>query len=274
MYHKSLHIKLSSIVFLALLAVTLQAAFSPSATALAANQAKVGKVLITAHATQLYSPDPEIQKSWEAAAARYTGLANHLSAAAIAAGSNAQALETDAARWTAMGLAYPTTSAKQWQAGWAAGTTKLSDTVMKDISAVRRATVGFHDVEKAIAAGYLPTETCVAEPGVGAMGYHYVNPALIMDPAIVLEQPEVLLYAQVYGKLRLVGVEYFLPIGAPDAPIPAVPPPAPVLFERNFDGPMDAHEPGQPPHYDFHVWLWQANPLGMFFPLNSSITCN
>jgi hypothetical protein len=105
------------------------------------------------------------------------------------------------------------------------------------------------------------------------MGFHYVNPQRAMDPAIDLTAPEILLYASVNGNLKLVGVEYFYGVGAPDAPVPNPAPPAPVLFGLPFDGPMLGHEPGMPPHYDLHVWVWQANPSGIFAPFNPNVSC-
>jgi hypothetical protein len=145
----------------------------------------------------------------------------------------------------------------------------------RDLAAVRAATAPFHEVEAALAAGYVavPVEHCVAVPGVGGMGMHYINMDLVMDPAIDLTRPEVLLYEPTADGPRLVGVEYFYAIGAPDAPIPVPAPPAPVLFGRNFDGPMLGHEPGMPPHYDLHVWVWRNNPDGMFAPYNPNVSC-
>ncbi len=154
-----------------------------------------------------------------------------------------------------------------------ASTTALDSTIQKDLALVRQATEKFHDVDAAIAAGYVATPSCVSAPGVGTMGFHYINPGLAMDPAINLTQPELLLYIPSGNKLKLVAVEYFMGIGAPDAPIPANPPPAPVLFGRAFDGPMLGHEPGMPPHYDLHVWLWQANPDGVFAQFNPNLSC-
>lgn len=144
---------------------------------------------------------------------------------------------------------------------------------LKDLATVRQATAKYQNVDAAIAAGYVPTPACVAVPGVGGMGYHYINFGLAMDPAISLTAPEVLLYAPSGDGLRLVGVEYFLALGAPGDPIPPNPPAAPVLFGRTFDGPMLGHEPDMPPHYDLHVWIWQPNPMGMFTPLNPSVNC-
>jgi len=156
---------------------------------------------------------------------------------------------------------------------FAADTRVTDKEILKDLAAVRRATEKFHDVDKAIAAGYVATPTCTFAPGIGGMGYHYINFSLVMDPAINLTSPEVLLYEETGNGLKLVGVEYFLPIGAPDAPIPNPAPPAPVLFGRAFDGPMLGHEAGMPPHYDLHVWVWQANPDGMFAQFNPNVIC-
>jgi hypothetical protein len=144
--------------------------------------------------------------------------------------------------------------------------------VLQDLANVRQATARYHDVNVAIAEGYLPTEHCIASPA-GGMGYHYVNPTLARDSQIILTAPEILLYALVDGELKLVAVEYFKGIGAPDAPVPSPAPPSPILFGRTFDGPMLGHEPGMPPHYDLHVWVWQANPAGIFAPFNSNVSC-
>ena len=146
-------------------------------------------------------------------------------------------------------------------------------TVLKDLARVRRATAKYHDVNVALADGFIQTPACVQEPGLGGMGIHFINPARLMDPAINLLEPEILLYVQTEAGMKLVAVEYFYGIGAPNSPIPNPAPPAPIIFGRPLDGPMDAHEPGQPPHYDLHVWVWQANPAGMFAPFNPNVEC-
>jgi hypothetical protein len=77
------------------------------------------------------------------------------------------------------------------------------------------ATARFHDLDKAIEAGYsfrLPQvsgKTCVTEPGEGAMGVHMVNLGLVVDPSIDADEPEVLVYEpRNDGTLKLVAVEY------------------------------------------------------------------
>jgi hypothetical protein len=144
---------------------------------------------------------------------------------------------------------------------------------LQDLAMVRRATAKYHDVDVALADGFVSTVECAEEPGQGAMGVHYINPGRIMDPSLDPAEPEVLLYMPTADGPRLVGVEYLLALGPPDAPVPDPAPPAPSLFGQTFDGPMPGHEAGQPPHYDLHVWLWQANPVGTFFPWNPNLSC-
>lgn len=139
---------------------------------------------------------------------------------------------------------------------------------LKDLAAVRKATAKYHDVNLAIKDGYEPTAMCTAMPGEGGMGYHYINMGLVIQDGVELTKPEVLLYADSDEGLKLIGVEYFVPL-------PSMAPlnPAPALFGRDFDGPMPGHDENMPPHYDLHVWAWQANPLGIFAPFNPNVTC-
>jgi hypothetical protein len=45
------------------------------------------------------------------------------------------------------------------------------------------------------------------------------------------------------------------------------------LFGEPFDGPMEGHVPGQPVHYDIHVWAWWPNPAGELAQFNPTVTC-
>src|SRR5690242_13024253 len=63
------------------------------------------------------------------------------------------------------------------------------------VAAARRATVQFHDVNAAVAAGYIKVSDCTENPGVGGMGYHYMNPAYASDGQIIADKPDLLLYA-------------------------------------------------------------------------------
>ena len=161
-------------------------------------------------------------------------------------------------------------------AGVAYAATGTSDPqVLQDLAKVRQVTAKYHDVNVALADGFVPTPDCVQLPD-GGMGIHYINPARLMDPAVNILEPEILLYVESGDSLKLLGVEYFYGIGAPGSELKDVPqpyPPSPIVFGRPLDGPMEKHEPDQPPHYDLHVWLWKGNPSGIFAPFNPNVSC-
>jgi hypothetical protein len=150
--------------------------------------------------------------------------------------------------------------------------------ILRDLAKVRQVTAKYHDVNAALTDGFIrtPEAECVLDPQLGGMGIHFINPARLMDPAVNILEPEILLYVESGNGLKLLGVEYWFSIGAPGSELKDVPqpyPPSPIIFGRPLDGPMEKHEPDQPPHYDLHVWLWQANPSGIFAPFNPNVSC-
>jgi hypothetical protein len=136
---------------------------------------------------------------------------------------------------------------------------------------IREATSRYRDLDVAIADGYLSTDVCAAEPELGGMGYHYVNPALAADFVIDPTRPEALLYAPGRnGQLRLVAVEYVMDDADGDL---STDDDRPSLFGHPFDGPMEGHELGQPVHYDIHAWVWKHNPAGELAQFNPTVRC-
>lgn len=136
------------------------------------------------------------------------------------------------------------------------------------LSVVRQVTAKYHDVDAALAAGYVPAGGCVASPA-GTMGVHYLNPSLMSGP-VDLRRPPILLYVPGDDGPRLVGVEYFKAdadqdLGTDDG--------RPSLLGQAFDGPMEGHGGGMPRHYDLHVWAWKHNPAGMFAEFNPAVSC-
>lgn len=139
-----------------------------------------------------------------------------------------------------------------------------------ELAQVQMATARYLWEPNAIADGYIRAgdDECVAVPGLGGMGFHYVNPQRLgrLDPT----RPDILLYAPgPHGRRELVAVEYFSADEEPgtDADRPS-------LFGQAFDGPMPGHTPRMPVHYDLHVWLWRHNPAGMFAPFNPNVSCS
>lgn len=145
------------------------------------------------------------------------------------------------------------------------------DPVQQLLDQIRTSTEAYRDVASAASAGYQEASPCVASPD-GAMGFHYMNAPLVdatVEPAV----PELLLYEPTSGGgLRLVGVEYMVVAPEWDASHDA----PPALAGQPFDdhrAEEDRH--GIPfPHYDLHVWAWEANPSGTFVPFNPSVSCD
>ena len=126
---------------------------------------------------------------------------------------------------------------------------------------VRRATARFHSTSQAIAAGYEADEHCVSVPGLGGMGFHWVNPSLV-DPVFDPLKPEAILYAPgPVGKLRLVAVEYIvINVGQP----------APMFGDQPF---AVGGTPVPVAHWSLHVWVHENNPSGIFAPFNPNVSC-
>src|SRR5262245_2352942 len=76
-----------------------------------------------------------------------------------------------------------------------AATVTTDPSLLKQLAQVRRATAKYHDVNVALADGFIQTPACVASPD-GGMGIHFINPARLMDPAENILEPEVLLYVE------------------------------------------------------------------------------
>lgn len=125
------------------------------------------------------------------------------------------------------------------------------------------------DVDTALAAGYIPVSECTESP-LGGMGVHFLNPGLAGAP-VDPDQPAILLYQPTDdGGYRLVGAEWFQADGDQDL---ATDDDRPTLFGKQFDGPMPGHDAAMPVHYDLHVWLFEANPAGVFAPWNPNLSC-
>ena len=135
-----------------------------------------------------------------------------------------------------------------------------------DIETIKAALEKYKDPYVAVHDLYLSTVGCIVYPEGGAegemqyppggMGVHFLNVPLIdgeLDPL----RPEVLIYERAEdGTLHLAAAEWFVPLEAS--------PTAPVLFGREFDGPMEGHQPLMPPgfhHWDLHVWLWKGTHI-------------
>jgi len=145
------------------------------------------------------------------------------------------------------------------------------------IDALRKSLEKYQDYKVAVRDLYLSTVGCVHYSGEkiaghmeyakGAMGVHFVNLTVKGPPDPM--KPNVLIYEPVGKKLKLVAVEWLVPL-TPETKQ------APSLFGQTFMGPMEGHEPLIPKefvHYDLHAWLFKDNPLGMFAATNPKVNC-
>lgn len=136
------------------------------------------------------------------------------------------------------------------------------------VSMVREATAQYRDVEAAMAAGYV-AGPCVSGPNGGAMGIHYANFDLVLDPALDVTRPEVLVYEPLPGgRLRLVGVEFL----ALDDGDPATGSPVLEGHLLNYAGAPNRY--GLPAAHQLHVWAWKRNPSGTFADWNPNVSCD
>lgn len=145
-----------------------------------------------------------------------------------------------------------------------------------NLASVRAATARFHRLSVARASGYaLLTDAagiaCIDNPGVGAMGVHYANGALVGSGKLDALKPQALVYEPAQdGSLRLVAVEYVLFQQAWDATHSA----PPSLFGQQFMLTPDGNRFGLPAFYSLHAWIWKHNPSGMFSMWNPRVQCD
>jgi hypothetical protein len=130
----------------------------------------------------------------------------------------------------------------------------LSPATRQELALARNATARYHDFDSADADGY---EFLHCVPGEGL---EYVNWSLV-DCNFDIEHPEALHYIPEGNGLRLVGVEYVVPVACT------------AIAPNGFTGDADEWEfmaEGLP------IWatraaLWLPNPEGMFAEDNPSI---
>jgi hypothetical protein len=143
----------------------------------------------------------------------------------------------------------------------------LADGRSPEIQRLRAVTARFRSLPVAQAAGYelVPgLDHCFDNPGVGGMGYHYIN-LDILDLHVDPLRPEAMVYSTgPNGRLILGAVEYIVPAAEWDAAGHGHPP---QLFGQHF------HLNENLGVYALHAWIWKNNPAGLFADWNPNVTC-
>jgi hypothetical protein len=148
----------------------------------------------------------------------------------------------------------------------AAGAKSIKQPDKSALARVRRATAGFKQPSGAMAAGYglePGLDACFDNPGVGGMGYHYINTDLL-DTKLNPLTPEAMVYSSTpEGRLKLGAVEYIVPA---------------ALWDQDHSEPPMVL--GQHLHlnpalgvYILHAWIWRYNPSGIFQDWNPMVSC-
>lgn len=130
------------------------------------------------------------------------------------------------------------------------------------IAKLRRATDRYHNLNVAIADGFVHLHDCEVRPGEGPVGIVYVHPGRLSDAVIDPSLPEGLIYEPASkGRPRLVGAELVVPFALWPSEQP------PRFMDATFQ-PED--EFGV---FGLHVWIWRHNPNGMFAESNPTVSC-
>ncbi|HSA55728.1 MAG TPA: hypothetical protein VLE53_08485 [Gemmatimonadaceae bacterium] len=131
------------------------------------------------------------------------------------------------------------------------------------IADLQRVTARYHDLDVALADGFVLLHPCENRPGEGPVGIVYVHFPRLLDGVIDPETPDALIYepARNGQRPRLVGVEFALPY----ALWPGQQPPQ---FLGHAFQPED--EFGV---WALHVWVWRQNPEGLFGESNPRVSC-
>ncbi len=101
------------------------------------------------------------------------------------------------------------------------------------------------------------------------MGYHYGKTSLL-DATVALLEPEVVIYEpQAGGHMKMVGMEYIVPLAAWESAghdlnnSEDVPQLLGQKFTRHSTLPI----------FKLHIWLWQQHPSGTYADWNPNVSC-
>ena len=144
----------------------------------------------------------------------------------------------------------------------------MQATALDDFLAqARLGTARYRQPDSARAAGYRPIG-----PDFPGMGQHWVHPSLVLRDSLDPAQPSVLEYAEVGGRLTLVGVAYAVLVKDSAAPPTSLPVPPGAWhfhqgtveeesFIRGHAG--FGHDMPGPKIAVLHAWIWLENPDGL-----------
>jgi hypothetical protein len=130
------------------------------------------------------------------------------------------------------------------------------------LATMAQATARYHDLDAAVADGFVFLHGCETRGDEGPVGIVYVHFGRLTDGVIDAARPEGLIYEpRSNGKPKLIGVELAMPYPLWSAPQP------PTFLGQSF---QTEDEFGV---WGLHVWLWSQNPEGLFAESNPRVSC-
>jgi hypothetical protein len=143
-------------------------------------------------------------------------------------------------------------------------TDELTPEMRQQLGALHSLFASYHDLDKAVDAGYEFVPPCVSDPMLGGMGDHYSPNADIDfgrgDGTYALDKPQYLVFApQKNGGRRLAALDYTVPYEKWHSAEP--PEFFGIPFTRNDGFGV----------WMFHIWLFQHNPAGTFANFNPNV---
>jgi hypothetical protein len=145
----------------------------------------------------------------------------------------------------------------------AAGSPAETIELSRVVATLQRVTARYHDLDVAIADGFVLLHPCEDRPGEGPVGTVYVHFGRLLDGIADPSSPDALVYepAGPSGRPKLVGVEFAIPYVLWSDPAP------PTFMGHEF---QREDEFGV---FGLHVWVWRNNPNGLFEEANPKVSC-
>lgn len=131
------------------------------------------------------------------------------------------------------------------------------------IATLRRVTARYHDIDAAIADGFVFLHGCESRPDEGPVGELWVHFGRLLDGVIDPSAPDALLYLpRRNAPPKLLGAELAVPYALWTGQQP------PRFMGAEF---QSEDEFGV---FGLHVWIWNRNPEGMFAESNPNVSCD
>lgn len=138
----------------------------------------------------------------------------------------------------------------------------LSATGNDALATLRAATARYHNLDAALADGYVFLHGCEVRTDEGPVGTVYVNMKRLLDGVIDPSLPDGLIYEpETNAPPRLVAVELAVPYALWTGSQP------PTFLGATF---QEEDEFGV---FGLHVWIWRDNPNGLFAETNPKVSC-